>query len=431
MLTGRRRRRSAPARISRRSARWTPTAPGGPLGFTRAAPPPSRRSPPCPAGAWPAGSSSRCGAICGSPTRTATFGCAERRWGVPLVDGGTQRLPRIIRAPSGYRVLVMTYFVTARRASSAGTWSSGCSSARATSTCSCGGVDRTARRADAALGRRAAASGPCSATSASRCSGSTRSRSRAARHDRPLLPPRRDLRHDRRRGAQRAAQRRGHAARGRRSRTRWRPAASTTSPRSRSPASYRGVVPRGHVRRGAAARPPLPPHEVRVRADRAQRARRCRGASTGPAIVVGDSRTGEMDKIDGPYYFFKLIQSSGTRCRSGCRWSAPSWAARTSCRSTTSPPRWTTSPTSPASTARPSTSSTRKAAALGEVAQHVRARPAGAPRIAMRIDERADAGAAQGRARSLLMQLPGAQAASAAASSPTSASRTRSSSTSR
>ena len=27
-----------------------------------------------------------------------------------------------------------------------------------------------------------------------------------------------------------------------------------------------------------------------------------------PSIVVGDSRSGEMDKIDGPYYFFKLIQ---------------------------------------------------------------------------------------------------------------------------
>jgi len=27
-----------------------------------------------------------------------------------------------------------------------------------------------------------------------------------------------------------------------------------------------------------------------------------------PGMVVGDSRTGEMDKIDGPYYFFKLIQ---------------------------------------------------------------------------------------------------------------------------
>ncbi|MBL8342073.1 MAG: SDR family oxidoreductase, partial [Rubrivivax sp.] len=27
-----------------------------------------------------------------------------------------------------------------------------------------------------------------------------------------------------------------------------------------------------------------------------------------PALVVGDSKTGEMDKIDGPYYFFKAIQ---------------------------------------------------------------------------------------------------------------------------
>jgi thioester reductase-like protein len=27
-----------------------------------------------------------------------------------------------------------------------------------------------------------------------------------------------------------------------------------------------------------------------------------------PAIVVGNSETGEMDKIDGPYYFFKLLQ---------------------------------------------------------------------------------------------------------------------------
>ena len=27
-----------------------------------------------------------------------------------------------------------------------------------------------------------------------------------------------------------------------------------------------------------------------------------------PAMVVGDSKTGEMDKVDGPYYFFKLIQ---------------------------------------------------------------------------------------------------------------------------
>ena len=30
-----------------------------------------------------------------------------------------------------------------------------------------------------------------------------------------------------------------------------------------------------------------------------------------PAMVVGDSETGEMDKVDGPYYFFKLIQKLG------------------------------------------------------------------------------------------------------------------------
>jgi enoyl-CoA hydratase len=28
--------------------------------------------------------------------RSARFGCLERRWGVPLIDGGTQRLPRLV-----------------------------------------------------------------------------------------------------------------------------------------------------------------------------------------------------------------------------------------------------------------------------------------------------------------------------------------------
>ena len=27
-----------------------------------------------------------------------------------------------------------------------------------------------------------------------------------------------------------------------------------------------------------------------------------------PAVVVGDSRTGEMDKVDGPYYFFGILR---------------------------------------------------------------------------------------------------------------------------
>ena len=39
-----------------------------------------------------------------------------------------------------------------------------------------------------------------------------------------------------------------------------------------------------------------------------KRVQACPAASTGPAIVVGHSKTGEIDKIDGPYYFFKLIQ---------------------------------------------------------------------------------------------------------------------------
>jgi enoyl-CoA hydratase len=29
-------------------------------------------------------------------TPGSTFGCFERRWGVPLIDGGTQRLPRVV-----------------------------------------------------------------------------------------------------------------------------------------------------------------------------------------------------------------------------------------------------------------------------------------------------------------------------------------------
>jgi NAD(P)-dependent dehydrogenase (short-subunit alcohol dehydrogenase family) len=54
---------------------------------------------------------------------------------------------------------------------------------------------------------------------------------------------------------------------------------------------------------------PSPYHRTKFEAERIVRAQpfvpwRCYR----PAIVVGDSRTGEMDKVDGPYYFFKAIQ---------------------------------------------------------------------------------------------------------------------------
>ena len=75
-----------------------------------------------------------------------------------------------------------------------------------------------------------------------------------------------------------------------------------------------------------------------------------------PGVVVGDSKTGEIDKMDGPYYFFKLIQK--------LREAVPSWVpmigieggGSTSCRSTSWWRRWTISPISTVSTAAPFTS---------------------------------------------------------------------------
>jgi enoyl-CoA hydratase len=72
-----------------------PDAAGGPMGFTRlASPKPTIAAIDghCLAGGlelalW-------CDLRVATPA--STFGCAERRWGVPLIDGGTQRLPRVI-----------------------------------------------------------------------------------------------------------------------------------------------------------------------------------------------------------------------------------------------------------------------------------------------------------------------------------------------
>ncbi|MET0686698.1 MAG: SDR family oxidoreductase, partial [Solirubrobacteraceae bacterium] len=54
---------------------------------------------------------------------------------------------------------------------------------------------------------------------------------------------------------------------------------------------------------------PTPYHRTKYESEKLVRAR-VQGAWRvyRPAIVVGDSRTGEMDKIDGPYYFFKALQ---------------------------------------------------------------------------------------------------------------------------
>jgi enoyl-CoA hydratase len=72
-----------------------PDAPTGPMGFTRLMP------------AKPAIAAVRGWCVAGGlelalwcdlriASATARFGCLERRWGVPLIDGGTQRLPRVV-----------------------------------------------------------------------------------------------------------------------------------------------------------------------------------------------------------------------------------------------------------------------------------------------------------------------------------------------
>jgi enoyl-CoA hydratase/carnithine racemase len=69
--------------------------PGGPMGFSRITP-----SKPTIAAidGWCLAGGLELAVWCDLRIATprSTFGCFERRWGVPLIDGGTQRLPRLI-----------------------------------------------------------------------------------------------------------------------------------------------------------------------------------------------------------------------------------------------------------------------------------------------------------------------------------------------
>jgi enoyl-CoA hydratase len=71
-----------------------PDAPGGPLGFTRRfSPKPTIAA----VGGWCLAGGFELALWCDLRVASegARFGFAERRWGVPLIDGGTQRLSRI------------------------------------------------------------------------------------------------------------------------------------------------------------------------------------------------------------------------------------------------------------------------------------------------------------------------------------------------
>lgn len=49
-------------------------------------------------------------------TEGSTFGCPERRWGVPLIDGGTQRLPRIVGLGRALDLILTGRLIDAREA---------------------------------------------------------------------------------------------------------------------------------------------------------------------------------------------------------------------------------------------------------------------------------------------------------------------------
>ena len=69
--------------------------PAGPLGFTRLTP----AKPTIAAiDGWCVAGGLELALWCDLRLATphSTFGCLERRWGVPLIDGGTQRLPRVV-----------------------------------------------------------------------------------------------------------------------------------------------------------------------------------------------------------------------------------------------------------------------------------------------------------------------------------------------
>ena len=197
-------------------------------------------------------------------------------------------------------------------------------------------------------------------------------------------------------GAQRAPQRRRHAPRGRARQRAGGRRSCTTPPRSPPPALYKGLFREDMFDEGQKL--PTPYHRTKFESEKiAREESQVPWRVYRPAIVVGHSQTGEMDKIDGPYYFFKALQKiRGWLPRVGAARSAPSWATRTSSPSTTSPGRWTTSPT-PGLDGQAFHLAHPKGQRSGDVLNTF-ARAGHAPHMAMRIDKRLTRRAAQGRA---------------------------------
>jgi enoyl-CoA hydratase len=93
--------------------------PGGPLGFTRLiSPKPTIAA----ISGWCLAGGLELALWCDVriAAEGSTFGFAERRWGVPLIDGGTQRLPRIVGLGRALDLTLSGRMVTAQEALSIG-----------------------------------------------------------------------------------------------------------------------------------------------------------------------------------------------------------------------------------------------------------------------------------------------------------------------
>ena len=224
-----------------------------------------------------------------------------------------------------------------------------------------------------AAGDRPTASSRSPATSPSRCSASptrTSRRSQGVEHFFHLAAIY-DMTADEERNARLNVER--HPERGR---PRQRARGEELPPRllDRGRGQVRGPVHRGHLRRGPEADPPLPPHEVRVREARAAQRRKVPWRVYRPAIVVGNSR----DRRDGQD---RRARTTSSRRSRRSRHALPEWfplvghrgrqdehrAGRLR-RRRDGPHR----PPARASTARPSTSSTRRCTARRRRHQHLR-----------------------------------------------------------
>jgi enoyl-CoA hydratase len=92
-----------------------PDAPAGPMGFTRLTP--TKPAIAAIAG-WCVAGGLELALWCDLRVadETAQFGCLERRWGVPLIDGGTQRLPRVVGLGRALELIVTGRTVAADEA---------------------------------------------------------------------------------------------------------------------------------------------------------------------------------------------------------------------------------------------------------------------------------------------------------------------------